>query len=92
MKFIYPALIRKEKEDLYIATFPDLACCEAKGDSLEDCIVNANEAAFDWITLELSEDDGVLPPVTDIEDIPLKENEYVRSISVNIRFQDGWDE
>ena len=52
----------------------------------------ANEAAFDWISLELSEEDGQLPPVTDIRDMELKNGEMVRNICVNIRFTDGWDE
>ena len=42
MKFIYPAIIRKEENGTFKATFPDLACCEATGDSLDDVIEKAN--------------------------------------------------
>ena len=41
----------------------------------EDCIENANSAAYDWIYVELSEFDGQLPAVTDITDIPLKDGD-----------------
>ena len=35
MKFIYPAVFRKNEEGKYKAFFPDLECCEAEGDTLE---------------------------------------------------------
>ena len=46
MKFIYPVIIKKTAEGTYRASFPDLACCEATGDSLDDVIEKANEAAW----------------------------------------------
>ena len=92
MKFIYPAVFRKKDEGGYHAFFPDLQCCEASGDTLDDAIDNANEACRNWITVELEEEDPVLPYVSDIEDIEVEEGDIVRNISVNIRFRDGWDE
>jgi predicted RNase H-like HicB family nuclease len=92
MKFIYPAVFHKTEEGTYQGYFPDLECCYAKGDTLEDAVENANEAAADWISLELSEEEPDLPCITDVSDISLKEGEVVRQISVNIRFYEGWDE
>lgn len=92
MKFIYPAVFHKNDDNKYEAYFPDLECCTAVGDTLEDAVDAANDAANDWISLELSEDDGQLPPVSDAEDLPLQEGDIVRNISVNIRFYEGWDE
>lgn len=92
MKFIYPAVFRKKDEGGYHAFFPDLECCEASGDTLDDAIDSANEACRNWITVELEEEDPVLPYVSDIEDIEVEEGDIVRNISVNIRFRDGWDE
>ncbi|MEI3244675.1 MAG: type II toxin-antitoxin system HicB family antitoxin [Lachnospiraceae bacterium] len=92
MKFIYPAIIKKTAEGTYRASFPDLACCEATGDSLDDVIEKANEAAVGWLELELSEDEPVLPPVTDKEDIVLEAGELVRDICANVKFYDGWEE
>lgn len=92
MKFIYPAIIRKTEEGKYHAFFPDLACCEAEGDTLDEAVDNANEAARDWISLELSEEEPDLPHVTDISDMELCPGDEVRNIAVNIRFYEGWDE
>ena len=84
MKFIYPAVFRPTEDKKYNAFFPDLACCDA--------IENANAAAYDWIYTELMEFEGKLPPVSEESDLDLQEGDVVRNISVNIRFQDGWDE
>lgn len=92
MKFIYPAIIRQTESGLFQATFPDLDCCEATGETLEDAVDKANEAAYDWIYLELSEEGAHLPPVTDINDIIPKDGETVRNICVNVRFTEGWEE
>lgn len=91
MKFIYPAIFRKTEKGTYLGFFPDLESCGGEGDTLDDAIDKANEAAYDWISLELSED-GELPSITDPEDLPLREGDIVRNISVNIRFYEGWDE
>ena len=72
MKFIYPAVFHKTEEGHYKGYFPDLECCYGEGETLDDAIESANEAARDWITLELSEDDPLIPYVSDIEDIEVK--------------------
>ncbi|MGI6006918.1 MAG: type II toxin-antitoxin system HicB family antitoxin [Ruminococcus sp.] len=92
MKFVYPAIIRKNESGKYDAFFPDLECCSACGDTLEEAVDMANEAAYDWLYVELMEDDGQLPPVSDREDMDLLEGDVVRNIAVNIRFTEGWDE
>ena len=55
MKFIYPAVFKKKTDGGYAAYFPDLEFCEASGETLDDAIDNANEAARTWITVELEE-------------------------------------
>ena len=91
MKFIYPAIIRKTDSGTYKASFPDLECCYAEGDTIDEVLDNANEAAYNWITVEL-EDAAQLPPVTDINDIKLEPGEIARRISVTMRFTEGWEE
>lgn len=91
MRFIYPAIFRKTEEGTYHGFFPDLADCEVDGDTLDEAVDNANEAARDWITVEL-EDDCPLPTISDHEDMPLQPGDIVRNIAVTIRFTDGWDE
>lgn len=92
MKFIYPAVFRKTETGKYHAFFPDLACCEASGDTLDEAIENANAAAYDWIYVEISEFDAQLPSVSDEHDLKLLAGDIVRNISVQIRLTDGWDE
>lgn len=76
----------------YDAYFPDLECCEASGDTLDDAIDNANEAARNWIMVEFEEENPVFPYISDINDIETEAGDIVRNISVNIRFYEGWDE
>ena len=52
MKFIYPAVFSKTDDGSYQGYFPDLECCYAKGDTLEDAVDDANEAAYNWISTE----------------------------------------
>lgn len=92
MKFYYPVIIRKQPDGSWYGSFPDLALCEAAGESEEDILDRAAEAAWNWIDLELSEEDPVLPPATDPVDIVLKENEQVREILINYRMTEGWEE
>ena len=68
------------------------AMTHISGETLDDAIDNANEAARTWITVELEEEEPIFPHVSDLEDIELAEDEIVRNISVNIRFYEGWDE
>ena len=92
MKFVYPAVFRQTEEGTFQAYFPDLDHCEVQGETLNECIEQANEAAYNWIYVELTEFDFELPPISEPDDIELKEGESIRNISVNIRFTDGWDE
>ena len=92
MKFIYPAVFRPTEDKKYNAFFPDLACCEANGDTLDDAMFFFNDSAYYLIYTELMEFEGKLPPVSEESDLDLQEGDVVRNISVNIRFQDGWDE
>ena len=92
MRFIYPAVFHKTKDGKYKAHFPDLECCYAEGDTLEEAVDNANEAASNWISAELMEEDWDLPSISDESDIALEEGDVVRNIAVTIRLTDGWDE
>ena len=77
MKFIYPAVFRKNEEGKYKAFFPDLVCCEAEGETLDDAIDNANEAAYNWIYAEVMEDEMDLPAISDESDLDLQEGDIV---------------
>ena len=72
MKFIYPAVFKKTEDGRYKGTFPDLEGCFGEGDTLDEAIESANAAAFDWISVELSEEVPELP-----EDIPSEADLYL---------------
>lgn len=91
MKFVYPAVFRKTETGTYKGFFPDLEDCHAEGETLDEALDNANEAARDWITLEI-EEGGMLPSISEKEDLVLNEGDILRNISVTIRLLDGWDE
>ena len=93
MRFVYPAVFEKKEDGTYHASFPDLEDCEADGDSLEELMKNANEAMFNWIDIELHEDDPCLPPASYPDEIHLKnDRQSVYNILVHYRMVEGWDE
>ena len=92
MKFIYPVILKETKDGRYHASFPDLESCEAYGDTIDEVMDNANEAAYSWIQTELEEDTAVLPRVSDVSDLELKDGETARNVCVTMRFYEGWDE
>ena len=91
MRFVYPAVIEK-RDGSYHAWFPDLEQCEADGETLDDVLRAAREAMYNWIDLELSEDDPQLPGLDDPVPEALPEGAEVRNIMINYRFHYGWDE
>ena len=52
----------------------------------------ASSSAYDWISLELTEEEPDFPPVSDVADLGKSEGEIARNIAVNIRLFEGWDE
>ena len=86
MTFTYPAVFTPHKNGKgYHAFFPDLECCEADGPDLEDAIENAREAAYNWIMVELEEEECDLPFASHEDDIHLEEGQFVRRILVTIK-------
>ena len=49
MKFTYPAVFHKTEQGTYEGYFPDLACCYAKGDTLDEALEDAIHSAYDWM-------------------------------------------
>ena len=94
MKFIYPAIIHKSGDERFEAYVPDLEGCRAEGFSLDDVMEEMNHAMLDWITLEIDDGDGTLPPISEAEDLEglLTEGDLVRNVCVTYRSYDGWDE
>ena len=91
MQLTYPAIIT-EMPEKYHARIPDLAGCEAEASTLIDVMEELKDAFRSWIEVELEDDIMEFPPVTPIDSFELKENEFVRSVSITIKFTYGWDE
>ncbi len=91
MKFVYPAVFKKDPDGRFHAAFPDLEGCFAEGSTLEEAFEKAKEAEIDWLSLEL-EEEGDLPARSRLEDIPLEEGAVVRNVTATIRLTEGYDE
>ena len=73
MKLVYPAKFYYEKEGGYSVEVPDLIGCVTQGETLEEAIEMAQDAALGWIITAI-EDKEDIPKPSKIEDIKL-ENE-----------------
>lgn len=73
MKLVYPACFYKEEDGGYSVDIPDLLGCCTQGDSLEEALEMAQDAALGWI-LTAIEDNEEIPVPSDINEIKL-ENE-----------------
>ncbi len=59
MTFTYPAVITPHKDDDgFHIVFPDLELCEGDGPDLEDALDDAREAAYNWLMVELEEEEN----------------------------------
>ena len=85
MKFTYPAVFHKTEQGTYEGYFPDLACCYAKGDTLDEALEDAIHSAYDWISLELTEEEPDFPAGIGCGRSRKSEGEIARNIAVNIR-------
>ena len=63
-----------------------------KAPTLDEALEDAIHSAYDWISLELTEEEPDFPPVSDVADLGKSEGEIARNIAVNIRLFEGWDE
>lgn len=73
MKLVYPACFYQEEDGGYSVEVPDLKGCISQGNSLEEAIQMAEDAALGWLLTSV-EDGEELPKPSDIKDIKL-ENE-----------------
>ena len=86
MTFIYPAVFTPHKDGKgFHVEFPGLADCTADGPDLEGAIENAKEAAYNWICVELEEEEPELPEVSHVEDMELDEKSFVRQLMIVVK-------
>ena len=93
MTFVYPAVVRKKEDGSYEGSFPDLMMCDFKGQDLDSALDDARESMYEWIRVELQEEEEPdLPAASEDSEIMLKEGEALHHISIHYRFHEGWDE
>lgn len=93
MTFVYPAVVRKKEDGSYEGSFPDLMMCDFKGQDLDSALDDARESMYEWIRVELQEEEEPdLPVASEDSEIKLKEGESLHHISIHYRFHEGWDE
>lgn len=78
MKYVYPAVLKKD-DDGYFISFPDLQNCFTEGEDLSDAIAMAEDVLC--LTLYNMEITGEsIPEPSDIKEIQPKENETITLI------------
>lgn len=76
MKLVYPAIFKQEDIG-YSVVIPDLLGCCTQGDTLEEAIEMAEDAALGWLLTALEENEDI-PKASKIKDIDLEsEDEFV---------------
>ena len=68
MKVVYPACFYKEKDGGFSVQFPDLLGCCTQGDTLEEAIQMAEDAALGWLLTSVENNEEV-PKASDIKDL-----------------------
>ena len=85
-KLIYPACFYpcQDKKGAYTVTVPDLPGCVTEGDTLEQAIELATDAASGWVLDEL-EDNNSVPKASSIKDIiPDSEDGFVNLLVLDM--------
>lgn len=85
MRLIYPAIFAFDaEENCYTVEFPDLSGCVTGGNTLEEAIEMAMDAAGGWLLTSV-EDQETIPKPSDIRQIRVEEeNAFVNLIPVDL--------
>lgn len=84
MNLVYPACFYQDKETgHYTVIVPDLPGCVTGGDTLQDAIVMAQDAAGGWVLDEL-EDGKPAPKASSINDIRPEDGGFVSLLSLDM--------
>lgn len=84
MKLVYPACMYEEDDGGYSVEVPDLKGCCTQGNTLQEALEMAQDAALGWILTSI-EDDEEIPQASKIEDIELEnENGFKTLILLDI--------
>lgn len=79
MKLVYPACMYKEDDGGYSVEIPDLKGCFTQGNTLQEAIEMAQDAALGWILTSI-EDNEEIPQASKIEEIELKNSNGFKTL------------
>lgn len=83
MKIVYPACFYKEKTG-YSVVVPDLLGCCTQGETLDEAIQMAEDAALGWLLTALEENEEI-PEPTEIKNVKLEyENGFISLLLLDI--------
>ncbi len=71
MKLVYPAKFYFEEEGGYSIEVPDLVGCVTQGETLEEAMEMAQDAALGWLLTAIEEDEEI-PKPSSIEEIEIE--------------------
>ena len=71
MKMVYPAVFYPEEEGGYSVVVPDLLGCNTQGETLQEAIQMAQDAALGWL-LVAAEEKIEFPKMSELETIKLE--------------------
>ncbi len=84
MKLVYPACFYEEKEGGYSVVFPDLKGCITQGETLQEAIEMAEDAALGWL-LDTLEDGQELPMPSKLKNVKLEnENGFINLLLLDL--------
>ena len=83
MKLVYPAKFYYEKEGGYSVEVPDLIGCVTQGETLEEAIEMAQDAALGWLLTDIEEEEEIPKPST-IEEIKIEKEGFKSLLLLNI--------
>ncbi len=72
MKMVYPAIFYPEKEGGYSVVVPDLLGCNAQGETLQEAIQMAQDAALGWLLVAV-EEKIEFPKMSELQTIKIEE-------------------
>ena len=83
MKMVYPACFYEEIEGGYSIEVPDLLGCVTQGNTLEEAIEMAEDAALGWLLTAIEENEKI-PNPSKIEDIKLERKGFKSLLLLDI--------
>lgn len=83
MKLVYPAKFYSEEEGGYSIEVPDLVGCVTQGDTLEEAMEMAQDAALGWLLTAIEEEEEI-PKPSSIEEIEIEGNGFKTLLLLDI--------